>query len=238
MVLVEPQYEGNVGAVARVCANFGVDDLVIVKGPELTDPARMMAVHAKSLLEQADEVESLAEALAGTELSLGFTAETATKPQDHLRDALALPEAAAPVHRMEGRTALVFGREDQGLSVEELKAVDLVAFIPVDPGYASMNLSHAVSVALYELSTRGRFRPLAPQGASRDELELLFAALEQMARAGGMRKHKVAPTMICLRRVFGRTRLSTWEYHRMMGVISKGLKSMGAWPIDVDEDEL
>lgn len=231
IVLVEPMYEGNVGATARVCANFGIDDLVLVEGPELTDRANMMAVHAKDLLDRADRVPSLDAALEGTDYSVGFTAETATRGQDHLRSAVTLPEAARRVHAFEGTAALVFGREDDGLTIPELEAVDLVTTIPVDPGYPSMNLSHAVAVALYEIAGRDRYDPpYRPESASRHEMKVLFDTFEHMMIESGFREHKITHAMVCLRRVFGRTRLSTWEYHRIMGVLSRALKAMDAWP--------
>lgn len=231
VVLVEPMYEGNVGATARVCANFGVDDLVIVEGPELTDRAKMMAVHAKELLERARRVDTLEQALEKTHYSVGFTAETATRAQDHLRDALALPDAAQRVHAMEGTAALVFGREDDGIELPELEILDAVTTIPVHPGYPSMNLSHAVAVGLYEMAGRGRLDPtFRPEAASRHEMKVLFDTFEHMMIESGFRDHKIKHAMTCIRRVFGRTRVSTWEYHRLMGVLSRALKEMDAWP--------
>lgn len=230
-VLVEPRYEGNVGAVARVCANYGIDDLVIVDGPELTDRANIMSMHADELLENARHVTTLDQALEGANASIGFTAEPGEKPQDHRRGALPLREAADLAHDMQGLTALVFGREDDGLLLTELARVDNVATIPVHPGYPSLNLSHAVAIALYEVEGRERYDPtLKPDSASREEIDLLLDTFEYMMIESGFREHKLGPAMICLRRVFGRTRLSTWEYHRVMGVLSKALKAMDAWP--------
>lgn len=240
VVLVEPKYAGNVGATARVCANFGVEDLVIVEGPELTDAADMMAVHADELLAETRNVSTLEEALAGTSVAVGFTAEVADKLQDHVRDGLALPQAADRARAMKGRLALVFGREDDGLSIDELEVMDLVTKIPVDPDYPSMNLSHAVAVGLYELATRGRWTPERPPAASKEELEILFKTLEHMGREARVREHKLKLILRCLRRVLGRTRLSTWEYHRMMGLFTRTLKALDAWPVpevhDPEED--
>lgn len=231
VVLVEPKYEGNVGAVARVCANFGVDDLVAVEGPELTDRAEMMAVHADHLLEDVEYVSSLREALAGSDVAVGFTASVADQTQDHVRDGLSLPDAADRARSMRGRIALAFGREDDGLSLDELELMDLVAKIPVAPDYPSMNLSHAVAVGLYEVATRGRWAPERPASASKEEMEILYATVEHLGREALVREHKLTLILRCLRRVLGRTRLSTWEYHRLMGLFTRTLKAMDAWPV-------
>ncbi|PSG96543.1 RNA methyltransferase [Thermoplasmatales archaeon SW_10_69_26] len=231
VVLVEPKYEGNVGAVARVCANFGVDDLVVVEGPELTDRAQMMAVHADDLLDDAETVDSLEVGLQGTNLAVGFTAQLAGKTQDHVRDGLALPEAADTARRMQGTLALVFGREDDGLSIDELELMDVVTRIPVHEDYPSMNLSHAASVGLYELVARGRWAPERRASATKEQMEILFATLEHVGKQARVRDHKLTLMLRCLRRVFGRTRVSTWEYHRMMGLFTRTLKQMDAWPV-------
>lgn len=231
VILVEPMYEGNVGAAARVCANFGVDELVIVEGPELTDRANMMAVHADDLLDDAERVDTLEQALEGTHVALGFTAEVAEKTKDHVRDGMALPDAAEHARRMEGKVGLVFGREDDGLSIEELELMDLVTKIPVDPAYPSMNLSHAVAVGLYEVATRGTWEPERPPSATKEEIEILFDTLEHLGQQARVRDHKLELILRCMRRVLGRTRISTWEYHRMMGLFTRTLKAMDAWPV-------
>jgi tRNA/rRNA methyltransferase len=230
VVLVEPKYEGNVGAVARVCANFGVDDLVLVEGPELTDRAQIMAMHAEDLLEDIQRVDTLEDALAGTNVALGFTAEVADKTKDHVRDGLDLPTAAGKARRMQGTVGLVFGREDDGLFVDELELMDVVTRIPVSETYPSMNLSHAVSVGLYEVAARGRWTPERPAAASKEELEVLYETLEHMGRQARVREHKLELILRCIRRVLGRTRVSTWEYHRMMGLFTRTLKALDAWP--------
>lgn len=230
VVLVEPKHPGNVGFVARVCANFGVSDLVLVKPPPLDDRSRQHAVHAWTLLEKAQRVDTLAEALGGADLSVGFAAMAADKPQDHLRHALSLPAAAESIDAMDGLTALVFGREDFGLFNEELAQVDVQCQIPVSPDYSSMNVSHAVAVALYELAGRGRYRPYAPRAASIDDMEVMLSSLEHLLLQLRYPRHRVKTTILAWRRVVGRGRMTTYEFHRIMGVISETLKTLGAYP--------
>lgn len=230
VVLVGPKYAGNVGSVARVCANFGVEDLVLVEAPELTREARIMAVHAYELIERAPRVDTLAAALGGCDLVVGLTALTAGKEQDHLRLGLSLPDAAARIHAMDGLTALVFGREDYGLYNHELAACDLVTQIPSSPDYPSMNLSHAVAVTLYECAGRDRYKPFAPRAASNEETERMLATLDHLLRQTKMRPHKRRPSVLAVRRLVGRGRVSVWDYHRIMGVLADTLKTMDAWP--------
>lgn len=230
VVLVEPKYSGNVGSVARLMANYGVEELVLVNPPELTREARYMAVHAYDRIERARHAKDLDEAVEGTELVLGFTALTSGKGQDHLRLGLSLPDAVERVRAADGRTSLVFGREDKGLFNPELARCDVVTQIPVDPGYPSINLSHAVGIALYELVGRGGRQPFAPRAASEAEIERLLATLDHLCREARFPDHKVEPAVLAVRRLLGRARVSVWDYHRLMGILSETLKTLGAWP--------
>ncbi len=231
VVLVEPRYAANVGSVARVCANFGVTDLVITGDLELTDPARIMSVHAEALLDEAERVPDLAAGLSPADSVVGFTAITSEDANDHLRDGLTLPQLADRLPRMDQRTALVFGREDYGLFNDELAACDIVCEIPVHPEYTSMNLSHAVAVVLYEVVGRQRPPPPAPKAATNEEIERMLRHAEALARRCRFRDHKILPTLLALRRVVGRAQLSSLEYHRLMGLLSKALKELEAWPV-------
>src|SRR5438093_12067273 len=74
IVLVAPEYPGNVGYVARVMANFGVEELFLVNGCEVTEEARDRAVHAQTILNRARRVNTLQEALRGVDLAVGTTA--------------------------------------------------------------------------------------------------------------------------------------------------------------------
>jgi tRNA/rRNA methyltransferase len=165
---VEPLGARNVGSVARLCANFAVDQLRLVapRCDPLSAEARQMAVHGVSHLERAVIFPDLAAALAdcrrvvaatgrlegaplplrppGAALAWLLEAETAPAP--------APAESQAASSEADG-AALVFGREDRGLSNGELLAAGCLLHIPAAATYPSLNLSHAVAVALQHLWT-------------------------------------------------------------------------------------
>ena len=151
IVLVEPAGPLNVGSVARVMANMGLSQLVLVN-PQC-DPdgeeAQRMAVHAGNLLRAATTADSLPEALAGCRRAIATTARTRT-----LGPPLESPEAVLPwlVTPTGEPTALIFGPEDRGLSNQELNYAQRWLGIPSDPAYASLNLAQAVAVCTYELA--------------------------------------------------------------------------------------
>ncbi|MBW4488949.1 MAG: RNA methyltransferase [Trichocoleus desertorum ATA4-8-CV12] len=172
IVLVEPAGPLNVGAIARVMKNMGLQQLVLVNsqcdplGPE----ARQMAVHAADLLTTARLVPDLPTALQGCQRAIATTARTRTLETEleHPRTALPwlLPGAIAVEKAVETtetgnnpeatttddwQSALIFGPEDRGLSNEELNYAQRFIRIPSSPTYPSLNLAQAVAVCCYEL---------------------------------------------------------------------------------------
>lgn len=151
VVLVEPEGPLNVGSAARVMKNFGLRQLVLVN-PQceaLGEAALQMAVHAKDVLLAAQQVDSLAAALAGCGLAVATTARVRD-----LSRPLALPETELP-HLLDARfaqTALVFGPESRGLNNDELCQAQRFVKIPTDAAYPSLNLAQAVALCCYDLS--------------------------------------------------------------------------------------
>ncbi|UCC92502.1 MAG: RNA methyltransferase, partial [Thermoplasmata archaeon] len=151
VVLAEPKTPGNVGAVARAMANFGLFRLRIVAGVPLDEDAYKRALHAAPILEAAKTFDDFGSALEGLDFTVATSGIVNINDKRHVRNALTPAQLAERLAPMEGTVGLVFGREDYGLYTEELSACDVVVTIPTSPDYPVMNLSHAVAVLLYEL---------------------------------------------------------------------------------------
>ncbi|MGH7568042.1 MAG: RNA methyltransferase [Gemmatimonadales bacterium] len=188
VVLHEPQDLVNIAHVVRAMKNFGFRDLRLV-GPREYDAYRIegIAHQTQDVLARVRVCATLEAALAECVHVVGFTARgrTAKRTLQRPREAAVeiLDRAAA------GPVALVFGREDKGLSNEALDRCHHVVTIPTDPEYPSLNLAHAVALMLYELAlARGdEARPFKPprrtaEPAATEELERLFT---DIARALG-----------------------------------------------------
>ena len=153
VVLVRPHYPGNVGAAARAMRNFGLRDLVLV------DPAcdlahadaRALAVRGVDILDAARVVPTLPDAVADCGVVLVTSGETGGLVR---KGFWGTPEEKLPAlldGLAHGPAALVFGPEPHGLTAAEVAVGHGSIFIPADPDYPSLNLSHAVTVCLYEL---------------------------------------------------------------------------------------
>lgn len=157
LVLVEPAGPLNVGSVARLCANFGLRELRLVspRCDPLAEEARRMAVHALPLLEQARRYDTLEQALADCRRVVACTGRLEGPPLPLEEPAACLPWLLAgqdPSRQAAGEAAaLVFGREDRGLSNDELLQAGRLLTLSADPAYTSLNLSHAVALVLHEL---------------------------------------------------------------------------------------
>lgn len=222
IVLVRPIYGGNIGSVCRAMANMGLSDLVlagVTKSINLQD-ARKMACWAGSILEQRRDVPTLADAVAdcsvvmGTTTRLGLYRQHSKTPREW---SIRILEASQT-----GKTALVFGPEDNGLSNKELEACTNLIQIPSSDVYRSLNLSHAVMICAYELFvTSGIFEPVQEKSpeAPAEMKERMFKMWEQaLLEIGFMENDKAQHMMLGVRRIFSRGRLTKDDVRIMMGI--------------------
>ncbi len=189
VVLHEPQDLVNIAHVVRAMKNFAFRDLRLVS-PRVYDAHRIEGIAHQShdLLRRVVVYESLEAAIADCVHVVGFTARGRSAKRNVQRPRGAAEEILATTQA--GRVALLFGREDKGLSNDALDRCHRLVTIPTDPAYASLNLAHAVVVMLYELALargdEGRVfkSPRRPAGAATVELvERFFDDAEQALEA-------------------------------------------------------
>jgi tRNA/rRNA methyltransferase len=153
VVLVRPHYAGNVGAVARVMANFGLEQLTLVEpfADPRSEEARRLSTHGEHLLESAMIAATLDEAVVDCRVVLATSAnvEGIYRTHNYGRPEEILPSLLAGLQ--DGPCALVFGPEPSGLSNAEIARCHGLIRILTDSQYSSLNLSHAVAICLYEL---------------------------------------------------------------------------------------
>jgi len=227
VVLVEPAGPLNVGAIARVMKNFGLQQLVLVnpKCDPLCDEAKLMAVHAVDLLEAATLVATLPKALQGCSRAIATTARVRT-----LSSALEHPRTALPwLIAAPQTTALIFGPEYRGLSNEELNYAQRFVRIPSSPSYQSLNLAQAVAICCYELfvsSQEGQAiaDTIAAAGdvASLEVLEGYYQQLETLLlKIGYLYPHTAASRMEKFRQMFNRAQLESTEVAMLRGILTQ-----------------
>ncbi|HSP14529.1 MAG TPA: RNA methyltransferase [Thermoanaerobaculia bacterium] len=218
IVLVEPQEAGNVGAVARAMKNFGFADLVIVgTHPQLLPVAGWWASGADDLLARARFAATLQEALADTHLTVATTSMRGrTTPADFTPYSLAEEFSSLAEGR---RMALVFGREDSGLTREELVLCQRTAAIPTNDQFPTMNLAQAACVFCFALSTLARGAP-SREPAPAALIERMHERLEALLLEVGF-LHANNPDRIYddIRAIFGRSGLDEREATILLGIV-------------------
>jgi tRNA/rRNA methyltransferase len=235
IILVETAGAFNLGSVARVMKNMGLSHLVLVN-PQCdrsSEAAQHMAVHAKDILANAQIVADLPAALVGCSRAIATTSEprSLNTPLEPLRTTL--PWLGA----INQPTALIFGREDRGLSNVELSYAQRFVAIPSHGDYPSLNLAQAVAICCYELhqltlssKELPEITPLAaenpieknPPLVSLDALEMYYQQLEAvLLKIGYLYPHTAQARMTKFRHLFNRVNLAPEELAMMRGVLSQ-----------------
>ncbi len=220
IVLHEPQDMVNIAGAVRAMANMGLPRLTVVNPAEF-DPWRITGIahRTQDIVAGAQHAASLEEALADAVYVVGTSARSRTARRNYQR-----PRELAPRilrRAQEGTVAVVFGREDRGLSNKDLDLCQDVLVIPTTTEHSSLNLAHAVLLVAYELflvQGGGNQNQPLPKGkrslgpASVGELEEMYRALEAgLERIDFFKARKAESVMRVLRTVFSRTTLDAHE---------------------------
>ncbi|OYT56934.1 tRNA (cytosine(32)/uridine(32)-2'-O)-methyltransferase TrmJ [Euryarchaeota archaeon ex4484_162] len=227
VILVEPKYSGNIGFISRTMMNFDFDKLILVKPCcKLDDECYTRAMHAYKIIDQAMIFQSFDEAVKDIDYLVATSSIESKTEKKHLRKALILEDFADKIFNVKGKIGLVFGREDYGLYNDEIAKCDIMMRIPTSNVYPSLNLSHAVSITLYTLYIRKKTTTKKKREIGRVEKEKLQEFFSTLLDEIDYPDHKKKNTEIMLRRIMGRAMPSKWEYHTLMGVLSKTLEKI------------
>lgn len=230
IILVNTSHPGNIGATARAMKNMGLSNLTLVQ-PEIfpSGVAVGRAVSALDILESARVVDTLQEAVADCGLVIGASARSRRIPWPMLT-----PEACAQkvqVEKQVNKVALVFGREDAGLTNEELQQCHFHVQIPADEQYSSLNLASAVMVICYELrkaslaaagtDTVGEDEFWDQEKATGEQVEHFYEHLERvMIEIDFHDPENPRQLMQRMRRLFSRIRIDVMEMNILRGILT------------------
>ncbi|UGV31334.1 tRNA (cytosine(32)/uridine(32)-2'-O)-methyltransferase TrmJ [Halopseudomonas aestusnigri] len=244
VVLVNTSHPGNIGGAARAMKNMGLTQLVLVDPERFPDPdAVSRASGADDVLVNARIVATLEEAIADCSLVLGTSARDRRIPWPVLDPRESADKVLDQLEQVaDAQIALVFGREDSGLTTDELQRCQYHVHIPSMPDFSSLNLAAAVQVLAYELRMQGLQREGAPTKmhkvettavfneipATAGELEQFYQHLEQvLVEIGFHDPQKPRQLMPRLRRLYGRVHLNRMEMNILRGILTETQKAVG-----------
>lgn len=232
VILVEPRYPGNIGSTARALKTVGIRDLVLVRPVPFrqSEEARNFASGAGDVLDAAREVPDLDAASEGLYWLVGTTNRrrgAMLEAPIPVREAAARIAEIAQTHRV----GILFGREDFGLSSEDLARCNLSVAIPVAEGMPPLNLSHAVQVVAHEvfLASLGEMPRPARKLATVSEVEALLARFRDVLALVPQDALTHPPQVVLdsLRRIFSRLVLEPRDVrtlHMVVRAITRALE--------------
>ncbi len=222
-ILVEPSEPGNIGSAARAIKNMGFRNLEMVRPVDYhTDETRRLAANSYDIIENAKVHETISEALKEKSFAVGMTRRIG-KTRGLI---MPVKKSAEEMLRSaeENRIAIVFGREDKGLTNEEIKQCSYIATIPTHENQPSLNLAQAVLIVAYELSQ------LEPKDnldrlVDQEELMPLFDRISDSLKLLGYipRGDRDMESRILrnFKNIIGRSGLTDWELNMIHWIITQ-----------------
>lgn len=209
VVLVEPKNAGNIGAAVRAMKNMGIQHLRLVNPVEYRDVAeqRKMGYRSQEIVEKSKEFKTLSDALSDISLAFLATSKKGKWKKDFL-----LPDQAAEIavpSAVKDKVAVVFGREESGVTIDESQLANYFIIIPAAVSYPSLNLSQAVLVVLYEIYKQAEGnRTLVPfpKTAPKKTFERLIDNIWSLMKSLELREPEKGLFHRSLKRALSRTR--------------------------------
>jgi len=225
VILVEPKGPLNVGSVARLCSNFEVDELRIVspKCDIFSLEAKKMALKGQKFLEQCKIFNDLEKAISDCDLVLASSGRIDVSKDSCFKSSEDIFDWTISFKKI-NNLAIIFGREDRGLTNSELLLANKTFNIPTSYDYPSINLSHAVSIVLYELnktSKRNLNKELEVFNlASSKQIHDLFLEVEEMLLGVGYLLKHTSRAKICkFKNYILRANTSMHEINVLRGIV-------------------
>ncbi|MDP8217486.1 MAG: RNA methyltransferase [Candidatus Theseobacter exili] len=223
IILVEPRYQGNIGSVARAMKNMGLEKLILVN-PSKGDSgeAAKMAYGAHDILQNAETFETLKEVVAPMSFAIGTTRRFG-KSRGHFLN----PKEAAfnlVSENTSRQCAIVFGREDKGLTSEELALCRFSAAIPTGDLHQSLNLAQSVMIFAYEIFIASGIKNdnQSISLAGRNEIEKMYEHIkETLVNSGFLNRGTPERFMRRFRKIFERGGLEERDVRVIRGICSQ-----------------
>ncbi|MFW1741206.1 RNA methyltransferase [Acinetobacter johnsonii] len=242
IVMVNTTLPANIGSALRAMKTMGLSKLVLVAPKTYPHPdIDALAAGATDLIEQIEIVETLADAIKDCHLVFGTSARSRTIPWPLLDARPAAEKSISAVVNDQQEVAVVFGREDRGLTNEELAMANYHVTIPVNTDYGVLNVAQAIQVICYEMrmATLAAVESAENEAATmpvtdtesmqwdeplvtHEQMEQFYPHIEKMlAEIEFLDPKNPRLLPLRLRRLFGRIQLDRMEYHLLRGIFSR-----------------
>ncbi|WP_374574225.1 RNA methyltransferase [Acinetobacter sp.] len=257
IVMVNTTLPANIGSALRAMKTMGLAKLVLVAPKTYPHPdIDALAAGAADLIEQIEIVETLEDAIKDCHIVFGTSARSRTIPWPLLDARPAAEMSLKAVAQEQQEVAVIFGREDRGLTNEELALANYHVTIPVNSDYGVLNVAQAIQVICYEMRMAAMNcveQPADPEAqmhvaegidmqwdeplVTHEQMEQFYPHIEKMlAEIEFMDPKNPRLLPLRLRRLFGRIQLDRMEYHLLRGIFSRvQALNNGTWKKSTDQ---
>ncbi len=221
-VFVEAKTPGNIGFLARTMKNFGFKNLVLINPCEFDNSAYYQASHARDVVQDAKIYDSITEFIEDNEITtIVGTTGTAGGSYNIPRIPITPDELGKNMH-VDGNIAILFGREGDGLSNEELELCDILVTIPTNEEYPIMNISHAAAIVFYEIYKNQKDYPVENMEiASFEDKKIITKLCNDIISKLDYPDHKRKNVEIITKRIIGRAFIAGRESKMLRGTLKR-----------------
>ncbi len=259
IVMVNTTLPANIGSALRAMKTMGLSKLVLVAPKTYPHPdIDALAAGATDLIEQIEIVDSLEQAIAGCHLVFGTSARSRSIPWPLLDARPAAKKSLHAITQQQQNVAVVFGREDRGLTNEELAMANYHVTIPVNTDYGVLNVAQAIQIICYEMRmacmdclehvadpkatmpvTDGSNMQWDEPLVTHEHMQQFYPHFEKMlAEIEFFDPENPRLLPLRLRRLFGRIQLDRMEYHLLRGIFSRvQALNQGTWKKSTHQED-
>ncbi len=222
IVFVECETPGNIGFLARTMANFGLKNLILINPPTLTNEAFYQATHGKYIVENAKIFPTLDDFYQSQRIDFKVASTGMAGGSYNLSRIPIKPEDLGKSINVSNKTAILFGREGNGLTNKEIENCDICVSIPTDPTYPIMNISHAAAIIFYELFKNKHEYGVEGLVESSDlEKEYLVKDMQELINYLDIPEHKKKNGLKTFNNIVSRAFITGREAHTLKGILRR-----------------
>ena len=228
IVFVECETPGNIGFLARTMANFGLKNLVLINPPTLTNDAYYQATHGKYIVENAKIYQTLDEFYQSQRIDFKVASTGMAGGSYNLSRIPVNPEELGKSMNVSNKIAILFGREGNGLTNNEIEDCDICVSIPTDPTYPIMNISHAAAIIFYELfKNKHDYGVEGLSEGSEFEKELVVRDMNDLIDSLDIPEHKKKNGKKTFNNIISRAFITGRETHTLKGILRRLKNKIG-----------
>ena len=222
VVFVECESPGNVGFLARTMGNFGLKKLVLINPCTLKDEAYYQAMHARETVENALIYDTVEEFVKDKKIDFIVGSTGMPGGSYNISRIPIKPDRLAETMNYNDKIAILFGREGNGLTNNEIDMCDIIVSIPTDAGYPIMNISHAAAIILYEVfKNRNNFPVEGLEESTALEKEYIINDMEKLIDTLPIPDHKKRNGLKVFKNIINRAFITGREAHTLKGILRR-----------------